>query len=94
MTEDPTVGARADGVHGAGLKVHEHRARHEPTTGGLVVVDVDALQLHVRRPHAPPRRVDAVLIAHHLPELGAALVPALPSLDVQDLPHLTLTRRI
>jgi hypothetical protein len=32
-----------------------------------------------------------VLIAHHLPELGADLVAALPALDVQDLPHLRPT---
>jgi hypothetical protein len=28
-----------------------------------------------------------VLVADHLPELGPDLVPALPALDVQDLPH-------
>jgi hypothetical protein len=28
-----------------------------------------------------------VLVADHLPELGPDLVPALPALDVEDLPH-------
>jgi hypothetical protein len=29
-----------------------------------------------------------MLFTHHLPELGTDLVPALPSLDVQNLTHL------
>jgi hypothetical protein len=33
-----------------------------------------------------------VLVAHHLPELGPDLVPALPALDVEDLPHLRLAK--
>jgi hypothetical protein len=86
--EDLAVGPCAHGVHGAGLQVHENGSRHEAAARRLVVVDVHALQLQVRRARVPPRRVDAVLVAHHLPELGPDLVPALPALDVQDLPHL------
>lgn len=38
-------------------------------TGGLVVVDADALQLQVRVPHVVATRVYSVLIADDLPEL-------------------------
>lgn len=38
-------------------------------TGSLVVVDVDPVQLEGRVAHVAPRRVDAVLVADHLPEL-------------------------
>ena len=44
---DLAVGPRADGVHGARLEVHEHGAGDEAAAGGLVVVDVDALELPV-----------------------------------------------
>lgn len=38
-------------------------------TGGLVVVDADALQLQVRVPHIVATGVYAVFIADHFPEL-------------------------
>ena len=85
--EDLAVGARAHGVHGARLEVHEHGARDEPPAAGLIVVDVDALELEVGVAREVAGVVDAVLVADHLPELGPDLVPALPALDVQDLPH-------
>jgi len=85
--EDLAEGPRAHGVHGARLEVHEDGARDEAAAAGLVVVDVDALELEVRVPRVAARGVDPVLVADHLPELGTDLVPALPALDVQDLPH-------
>jgi len=85
--EDVAVGPRADGVHGAGLQVHEDGAGHEAAAGGLVVVDVDALELEVGVAAIAAGGVDAVLGAHHLPELGPDLVAALAALDVEDLPH-------
>jgi hypothetical protein len=45
--EDLVEGARAHGVHGAGLEVHEDGVRDEAAAVGLVVVDVDALELEV-----------------------------------------------
>ena len=86
--EDLAEGPRSDGVHGAGLQIHEHRARHVPAAAGLVVVDVDALQLQLRVAAVAAGVVDAVLVADHLPELGADLVAALAALDVEDLSHL------
>merc|ERR1719217_178455 len=86
-TEELTEGARAHAVHGAGLQVHQDRAGDVAPTRGLVVVDIDPLQLQIRVAVVGPSWVDAVLIADHLPELGADLVPALPALDVHELTH-------
>ena len=85
--EELAEGARADGVHGAGLEVHEDGARHVAAARRLVVVDVDALELEVRVAVVRARRVDAVLVGDDLPELGADLVAALAALDVDDLAH-------
>ncbi len=45
--EELTEGAGADGVHGAGLQIHEDGAGDVATAGGLVEVHVDALQLQI-----------------------------------------------
>ena len=60
--EDLAEGARADGVHGAGLEVHQDVARHVAAAGRLVVVHVDALELQVRVAVVGAGRVNAVLI--------------------------------
>jgi hypothetical protein len=49
--EDLAEGARADGVHGARLEVHEDVAGHVAAARRLVVVHVDALQLEVCAEH-------------------------------------------
>jgi hypothetical protein len=59
--EDLAEGTRAHGVHGAGLEVHEDGARDKAATAGLVVVDVDALELEVRVADVLSGVVDAVL---------------------------------
>ena len=82
--------AGAHRVHGARLQVHQDRARDVAPAGGLVVVHVDALDLELRVPAELTARVDAVLVGHHLPELGADLVAALACLDVDDLSHAKL----
>jgi hypothetical protein len=93
--EDAADGAGAERVHSARLEVHEHRPGHVPAAAGLVVVDVDPLQLlRAGRARVLAGRVDAVLAADHLPELGADLVAALAALDVQDLPHLAAQRLV
>ena len=53
----------------------------------LVVVHVDALQLQVGVTVVGTSRVNAVLIGDDLPELGADLVAALATLDVNELTH-------
>ncbi|CAA7399059.1 unnamed protein product [Spirodela intermedia] len=85
--EDLAIGACAEAIHGAGLEVKEHSAGHVAASAGLVVVDVDPLQLQVGLADVPAGGVDAVLIADHLPELAADLVAALAGLYVKDLPH-------
>jgi hypothetical protein len=92
--EDLAVWPSADTVHGARLKVHEHGAGHEPAARRLVVVDVDALELEVGGADVATGRVDAVLVADHLPELGTDLVSALAALDVEDLPHGWVSRLV
>ena len=85
--EELTEGAGADGVHGAGLEIHEDSARHITATGGLVVVNVDALELEIGVTVVGAGRVNAVLIGDDLPELGTDLVTALATLNVNDFSH-------
>mmetsp|Transcript_8203 Transcript_8203/g.9920 ORF Transcript_8203/g.9920 Transcript_8203/m.9920 type:complete len:266 (+) Transcript_8203:767-1564(+) len=94
LAEDEVVGAEelaegtgADGVHGAGLEIHEDGAGHVAATGGFVVVNVDALELEVGVTVVGAGRVNAVLVGDDLPELGADLVTALATLDGDDLTH-------
>ena len=68
-SEDLTEGARPHAVHGAGLQVHQHGPGHVLATTGLIVVDVDPLELEVRGPSIGPSWVDAVLIGDDFPEL-------------------------
>merc|ERR1719271_1489252 len=86
-TEELAEGAGANRVHGAWLEIHEDRTGHVAAAGSLVVVHVDALELQVRVTVVRTRRVDAVLITDHLPELRTDLVAALAALDVNELTH-------
>merc|ERR1719269_236726 len=85
--EELTERPGANRVHGTRLQIHEDRTRQVAAAGGLIVVDVDALELQVRVPVVRARRVDTVLITDHLPELRADLVAALAALDVHELTH-------
>ena len=60
----------------------------EHTSGRLIEVHIDALQLKVRVALVCTGRVDAMLVAYNLPELCANLVTALATLDVHNLTHL------
>jgi len=72
------IGFGAHGVHDAKLEVHEHGARDVPSPAGLVVVDVDALELEVGVASVLARVVDPVLVADHLPELTPIWLPHCP----------------
>ena len=88
--EDLAVGTGSDGIHGARLQIHEDGAWDVPAAGSLIEVDIDPLQLSIGLGAValvPAGRIDAVLVADHLPEFGADLVPALAALDVQDFSH-------
>ena len=67
--EDLPEGAGPDGVHGAGLQVHQDSPGHVLPSGGLVVVDVDPFQLKLRSASIGASGVDAVFIRDDLPEL-------------------------
>jgi len=45
--EELSEGTSTDGVHGSGFQVHEDGTGYVASSGGLVVVDVDSLQLEV-----------------------------------------------
>jgi hypothetical protein len=64
------------------------------TTSGLVEVDVDALELQVRVTMVGAGRVNTVLVADDLPELGTDLVAALTTLDMNDLSHCNENNRV
>ena len=72
--EELTEGTGADGIHGSGLQIHKDGAGDVTTTGGLVVVNVDALQLKVGVTVVGTGGVNAVLIRDDFPEFGADLV--------------------
>ena len=52
----------ADGIHGARLQIHEDGAGHVATASGLVVVNIDALQLEVTVTVISTGGIDAVLV--------------------------------
>lgn len=87
--EDLAERTGSDAVHGTGFKIHEDGARDVPAAGSLIVIDVDPLELKigVGVSTVPSGGVNAVLVADDFPELGADLVTALASLDMQDLSH-------
>ena len=58
------------------------------STGGLIVVHVDPLELEVGGAAVGASGVDAVLVRDDLPELGSDLVSALTSLEVDNFSHL------
>ena len=61
-SEDLTIGSGPHAVHGAGLQVHEDGPGHVLASTGLVVVDVDPLQLEVRFARVGSSWVNAMLI--------------------------------
>ena len=68
-SEDLTKWSRSDRVHGARLQVHQHSSGHILATAGLVVVDVDSLQLEVAVSMIGSSGVNTMLIRDYLPEL-------------------------
>lgn len=86
-SENGTNRTRPECVHCARFEIHQHGAGHVAAPRRLVEVDIDALELLRRVAGVAARAVDPVLFADHLPELGADLVAALATLDVQDLAH-------
>ena len=73
-----------DGVDDSRLKVEEHSAGHVLALAGLVVEDVDAVELSIVVAGVGALAVDAVLVADDFPELGAHLVAALSQYTGRD----------
>ena len=86
-SEELTEGSSSDGVHGSGFEIHEDSSGDVSSSGGLIVVDVDSLELEIRVTVVRAGGVDSVLIGDDLPELGTNLVSALTALNVDDLSH-------
>ena len=86
-TEELTERSGSDGVHGAWLEIHEDGTGDVAATSGLVVVDVDSLELEIRVTVVATGWVNTVLVGDDFPELGTDLVTALSSLDVNDFSH-------
>ena len=67
--ENASVRSGANRVHSSGLKVEEDGPGNVFASTGLVVVDVDALELEVRGAIVVARWLNAVLVGDNLPEL-------------------------
>lgn len=65
LASGPTSGGRDVRT----LPTQVPRPQGQVLTGGLIVVDADALQLQIRVPHVVATGVDAVLITDDFPEL-------------------------
>ena len=91
LSEDKVIGSEeltewsgSDGIHGSWLEIHEDGSWDVSSSGGLVVVDVDSLELEIRVTVVSTGWVNSVLVGDDLPEFGTDLVTALSALDVND----------
>ena len=86
-SEELTEGSSSDGVHCPRLKIHKDSSGDVSATGGLVVVNVDSLELEIRVTVVRAGGVNSVLVGDDLPEFGTDLVSALTALNVDDFSH-------
>jgi hypothetical protein len=89
-SEELTEGAGSNGVHSSGLEIHEDSTGNVASTGGLVEVDVDSLELEIGVTVVGTSWVNAVLVRDDFPELRTDLVTALAALDVDNFSHCVL----
>ena len=68
-SEDLSKGTGPHAVHGAGLQVHQDGPGHVLAAAGLIVVDIDPLELEVRFTSVCSSGVNSMLIRDDLPEL-------------------------
>ncbi len=88
-SEELTEWSGSDGVHGSWLKIHKDGSWDVSSTSGLVVVDVDSLELEIRITVVGTGWVNTVLVGDDFPEFGTDLVTALTTLDVNDFSHVS-----
>jgi len=86
-SEDLSEWSGSDGVHGTGLQINKDSSGNVLSTGGLVVVHIDPLQLEIRVSVVGSGGVNTVLIRDNFPELSSDLVAALASLQMNDFSH-------
>jgi len=87
-SEELSEWSSSDGVHGSWFEIHEDCSWNVSSSSGLVVVDVDSLELEIRVTVIGTGWVNSVLVGDDFPELGTDLVTTLSSLDVNDFSHL------
>nr|GLL24506.1 hypothetical protein ACMD2_20344 [Ipomoea trifida] len=87
--EDLAIRASPNTIHCAGLQIHEHCTRDKPSTGSLIVIHIDTLQLQIRSPTVASCWVYAMFITDNFPEFGSNLVSALPTLNMEDFSHFS-----
>ena len=84
-TDEAAGRRRAHGADHAGLEVEELRAWYVLAARGIVLKDVDAVELRVVVAEVLAVAADAVFVAKHLLKAGAHLVTALARLHVHNL---------
>jgi hypothetical protein len=84
-TEEVAERRRAHSVDHVGLEAEEHRAWYVLAARGLVVKQVDEVELCVVVAALLAVAADAVLVAQHLVRLGANLVTTLAHLHAYNL---------
>ena len=65
-TEEGAIGSGPHAIHGARLQVHEDGPGHVLAAAGLVVVDIDPLQLQLGLTAVGAGGVDAMLVTENL----------------------------
>jgi hypothetical protein len=88
LTKELPVLAGLDRVQGPGLKINQDGPGDVLASRGIIVEDIDAIQLKIRISVVSSGGADAVLLGDDLPELGPDLIAALANLDVDDFSHL------
>lgn len=68
-SEDLAEGAGPHGVHGTRFQVHQDCSWYVLSAGGLIVVNVDALQLEIGISMVGTSGIDTMLIGDDFPEL-------------------------
>ena len=82
-----------DGVQDSWLKIGQDGSGHVSAAGGLIVVDIDSLELQIRVAVVGSHWVDSVFVGNDFPELGTDLVTALACLEVDDFSHYVYKNR-
>jgi len=86
-SEELSEWSSSDGVHGTWLKIHQDGSWDVSSSGGLVVIDVDSLELEVGVSVVGSGWVNSVFVGDDLPEFSSDLVSTLSSLDMNDFSH-------